>query len=276
MSSPCHPRPNRLVFSQLDFRGHVGHSAFGARICRDAGSALTVSRPRILQLFLDLLNLAPKPARDLIEVAIAVGGVAAVEAATGWLNANPTAFGAWTGVVVILLGIVRRALAPDPEPIAHPSVSFARPVLANYDPATFASSLDQPTPEAGTPVVKLHEATTVDTRDDIQFVDDCVAQIPLASNGDVKSFTPATLLAILTFLFQHRADLLQLIDAAKTAWLKFLAVWRLRQVIRHAIREASPLGVKGNAPDGFEAFLMRAPVDKLERLQGILRARPKA
>lgn len=219
----------------------------------------------------ELLAKIPKPIRDAIEGLFAVVVVYLLTFADGYLAANPAAFGSATAIIVVALGIVRRWLVPvEPTPVVKTYDSYPSYVSLNAD-------IDRPTPALGTPHVMEFAPRTAEqtiSRDDDDFIMDCVHRIPQPANG-VKSFSPAVLASILIWLFQHRADIMALIENAKTAWLKFLALWRLRSAIRQAVKAGA--GHSSEAQEQpIEKWLLKADTGTLIRFGRIAAMRPRA
>lgn len=190
--------------------------------------------------------------------------------ATEWLNnggLTGTKYAGLAAILLIAIQAARRFLFPEQTAIAFQSAS-AFGVTTDAPPRL---SLDFDTP--------LHPrfAIAPDLNDD-NFLASCATQINAytpAENGKIKSFDPATIIAILSWLFTHREDIAALIERVKT-WLGFLFRPKLRKAIVAAAVETGNLSVaRGAAPlvDGFESWLVKTDAATLQRVKRIAQAK---
>lgn len=214
----------------------------------------------------DLLAKIPKPIRDAIEGLFAVVVVYLLTFADGYLAQNPAAFGSATAIVVVALGILRRWLVPaEPTPAQLTNWKFEPSPLAD---------IDRPTPALGTPAV--FQFAPDQARDDDDFIGECSKQIADLSPAKATGYTfdPATIIAILTWLFANRSEILAWVAKIKT-WLAFLFRPKLKRAIVDAIASQTPryLGRTHDLVPAFEAWLVKADRQTLERVQRIAMAR---
>lgn len=195
--------------------------------------------------------------RDFLIAAGVAGVLAAIDYATAQVQAHPLGSAALTAAIVAALGMIRRWVNPT-IPVTQMIAMDAPPKL----------SLDFPTP-AFSPAADLG---------DDNFLSACATQINAytpAENGKIKSFDPATIIAILSWLFTHREDIAALIERVKT-WLGFLFRPKLRKAIVAAAVETGNLSVaRGSAPlvDGMESWLTKADKSTLQRVKRIAAAK---
>lgn len=207
--------------------------------------------------------------RDFLIAAGVAGVLAAIDYATAQVQAHPLGSAALTAAIVAALGMIRRWVNPTIPVAKIQEAAKAQWSIAMDAPPKL--SLDFPTPIHGS------FAPANDLGDD-NFLAACATQINAytpAENGKVKSFDPATIIAILSWLFTHREDIAALIERVKT-WLGFLFRPKLRKAIVAAAYETgNTAAIMGAAPlvDGMESWLVKTDKSTLQRVKRIAQAK---
>ena len=188
--------------------------------------------------------------RDLLLAAGAVALTAAIDYFSGWLSANPLGNAAVTAAILAVLGILRRRLNPT-IPIAE-TLPGANAIGIRL--------IDQPTPLHGTFAV-------ASDLDDEPFLASCAAQVQ-AYSGKAKTFDPATLTAILIWLFQHHAEIEALVRQLANWFTALFARWKLRRAVREAVKAKAG---RDNEPtvDGIAEWLEKTDAGVLRRVRMI-------
>lgn len=216
-------------------------------------------------------NLLPswQTVRDLILAALVAGAAAAVDYLTASIQAHPLGSAVLTAVVVAVLGILRRALNPT-VPVAELDHVRFEPTLKLTTRTPSVADIDLPTPIYGSPALAM-------SADDDQFLAECASQIhAYTPGGKIKQFDPATLIAILVYLFQHSDEIEALIERAKKFISGLLAAWRLRRAIKAAmLAEGNTAYPSLDSVDGVATWLYKADGGVIRRVRMIADGRRK-
>ena len=199
-------------------------------------------------------SLSWQAIRDTLLAAGVAAGIAFTDYIDAWLSANPLSNTVLTAAAVALVGILRRLFNPT-IPVA--AVEKAANDLPQW-------------PSPGGTVGQFAPAPDLDEE---QFLSACAAQCLARAPGGrnaVKGIDPASIAAILTWLFNHREDILALIEKARGLF----AFWFKRKlqnaVAAAAVATGNVSAVRGLAVvDGTADWLLISDRSTLERVRRI-------